>query len=325
MAGTLSLGTVILSASLALGAVAIALLAEKRRANDAIPRRLRLIMGKDGAGPGGAEQTSPLTWVLNALAALSQRVGRFAVLGDKEQRQLETALLAAGFRRPDGIRILMASKVLAMAAGAAFSAGLLWTQGQGTTMIGAGAMLGGLLGGRLPGVFVSRMARRRQARLLARLPDALDLLIIYANAGYGLDQAVQRLARDLARGAPDLCDEFALTSTDLRLLPSREEALGNLAKRTGVEPIRALVSTLIQSLRYGTPLSQALRVLAAEQRNRRIIDMEERAARVPVLITIPLILLILPAVLIIAGAPAMINASKNWGGGAAFNASQRSR
>jgi tight adherence protein C len=167
-------------------------------------------------------------------------------------------------------------------------------------------LIGALGGALLPEMVLRQRAGRRLRRIARRLPDALDLLIIFANAGYAMDQAIQRLTVELRRGAADLCDELAVTSNELRGLSDRQQALQNFADRTGLEQVQSLVSTLAQAHKYGTPLSQALRVLAAEERNRRIAELEERAGRMAVLITLPVVGLILPGTLLMLMAPALL-------------------
>ncbi len=319
----LLLGLFLLAAAVALGV--LAMLSMPR---NVLRRRLRSLQrGYDGADGAEAEEVldanSLGTLVFGMLERFAGRLASLTLVSEEQKRDLQQELLHAGIRRPDALRLLIAMKVLAMlalalvASVAAPMSGLL-PQGA-LAVVGAG-LAGALAGGLLPEYILKRRAKRRKQAILQRLPDALDLLIIFANAGYGLDAAIQRLSRDLARSAPDLADEFAVASNELRLMADRDQALENLARRTGLEPLRSLVSTLIQTQRYGTPLSQALRVLAVEQRNRSIMDLEERAAKLPVLITMPLILLILPALLIIVATPGFIQASHAWSGAKHENA-----
>lgn len=138
------------------------------------------------------------------------------------------------------------------------------------------------------------------------MPDGLDLLVICAEAGQSLDGALQRLARELGRSRPEFAEELALTAMELGLLPERRQALDNLATRTDIAPIRAVVNTLIQTERYGTPLAQSLRVLTAEFRQDRLMKAEEKAARLPAILTIPIIIFILPPLFIVLIGPAIL-------------------
>jgi tight adherence protein C len=254
---------------------------------------------------------------IRMLEAVSGGLTGLRLMNARQQEKLKFKLQRAGIRRPDGAMLLMAAKLLS-AGGLAVLAVLVAELGRFLPHIWLApavvVMAVGLFGSLLPEMILSRWAQARQVRITQRLPDALDLLIIFATAGYGIDTAVQRLARELKRGAPDLADELAVTSDELRMLSDRNQALMNLAERTGIPAARSLVMTLAQSQKYGTPLSQALRVLAVELRNDRISQMEERAGRVPVLITLPMIALILPAVMIVVLTPGIIKASRSWSG-----------
>jgi tight adherence protein C len=136
------------------------------------------------------------------------------------------------------------------------------------------------------------------------LPDALDLLVICAEAGLTVDAAFNRVAKELGRGYPELGDEFALTAIELGFLTERRTAFENLAYRVNLDSIRGVVTTMIQTEKYGTPLASALRVLSAEFRNERMMRAEEKAARLPAIMTVPLILFILPTLFIVVIGPA---------------------
>ena len=130
--------------------------------------------------------------------------------------------------------------------------------------------------------------------------------MICAEAGLSLDTALNRVADEMAVSAPELADELALTSVELNFLPERRMALGNLAKRVDLPAIRGVVNTLIQTEKYGTPLAQSLRVLSAEFREQRMLKAEEKAARLPATLTVPMIMFILPTLFIVLVGPAML-------------------
>ena len=130
--------------------------------------------------------------------------------------------------------------------------------------------------------------------------------MICAEAGLSLDTALNRVADEMAVSAPQLSDELALTSVELNFLPERRMALGNLAKRVDLPAIRGVVNTLIQTEKYGTPLAQSLRVLSAEFREQRMLKAEEKAARLPATLTVPMIMFILPTLFIVLVGPAML-------------------
>jgi tight adherence protein C len=158
----------------------------------------------------------------------------------------------------------------------------------------------------MPDIVLSRLAARRQVRLEQGLPDALDLLVFCAEAGLSLDQAIEQVAQDLRSSSPDVAGEFAAAAAEMRVLPDRSKALENLAQRAGLASLRSIVATLNQSIRFGTPLSDSLRVLAAEMRTERLARYEERAARLPVLLALPLMGFILPSMMIVVGTPLIL-------------------
>jgi tight adherence protein C len=139
------------------------------------------------------------------------------------------------------------------------------------------------------------------------LPDALDLMVICAEAGLSLDAAINRVASEISPTSPALADEFGLTLLELRFLPDRRQALENLAKRVELKAVQALVNTLFQTDKFGTPLAQALRVLAHELRSERMLRAEEKAARLPAVMTVPLIVFILPALFVVLLGPAILD------------------
>ena len=136
------------------------------------------------------------------------------------------------------------------------------------------------------------------------LPDALDLLVICAEAGLSLDAALQRVSRELESTWAELSEEFGITAAELTYLPERKGAFDNLNARTNMGSIRGVVNTLLQTAKFGTPLAQSLRILAAEFRENRITRAEEKAARLPAMLTVPMILFILPTLFIVILGPA---------------------
>lgn len=307
-------GIVLLLAGLALGAVAMAAAPSR-----GLAVRLRQFsrdyrdggVGGDTAAAGFAHM-SPRDLLINGLEAAAQALGGFNVIGEKQRAQFQGLLVRAGIRRADGLRLLVTIKVMGMViAGAGGALGALAFGASMRVMIPM-LVAGALVGSLGPEKVLTMRAKKRQRQIALRLPDALDLLIIFANAGYGLDQAIRQLSVEMRRSAPDLSEELAVTSDELRLLNDRAQALENLAIRTDQQCVRVLVSALVQSQKYGTPLSQALRVLASELRGAQILEIEEKAARMPVLITVPLILLILPALFMVVATPAYIQVKSVW-------------
>ena len=227
---------------------------------------------------------------------------------DNDQ-ELRIKLLRAGYRSRDARTIYLFIKLATMCGLGffvfflTFVGGTLKTQAAlGIIYVAAGALFGWVL----PGIMIKNKAQGRRSIFRKALPDALDLLVICAEAGLSLDAALERVSREIAPSYPELAEEFGLTSVELGLLPDRSKALQNLTERIDLQGVLSLVNTLIQTERYGTPLAQALRVLAGEMRDERLMKAEEKAARLPATMTVPMILFILPTLFIIIIGPAAI-------------------
>lgn len=226
---------------------------------------------------------------------------------------LKLQLLRAGYRGRDAVAIYLFSK-LALGGGMGFFFFFLTFAGGSYKTKPALAFLAvltfALFGWFLPNILVKNQAVKRQQALRKAVPDALDLMVICAEAGLSLDASMDRVGREIGQTHPIVGEEFGLTSVELGLLPERTKALQNLADRVDLQAITSLVNTLIQTERYGTPLAQALRVLAGEMRDERMMKAEEKAARLPAVMTVPMILFILPTLFIIIIGPAAIKVMK---------------
>ena len=167
----------------------------------------------------------------------------------------------------------------------------------------AGAVI---LGWLAPDIIIKNAIQKRAQKLRRGLPDAIDLMVICAEAGLSLDAMLKRVSEEFHRSCPELADELALASLELGFLQDRRQALMNLSNRTALPSIRALVNSLVQAEKFGTPLSQSLRVLAAEFREERMLKAEEKAARLPAMLTVPMIVFILPPLFIVLIGPAIL-------------------
>jgi len=155
-----------------------------------------------------------------------------------------------------------------------------------------------------PDIWLKNKVNKRSAAVRKGLPDALDLLVICAEAGLTVDAAFSRVSKELGKAYPELGDEFGLTAIELGFLNERRQAFENLAQRVDLEAVRGVVTTMIQTEKYGTPLASALRVLSAEFRHERMMRAEEKAARLPAIMTVPLIMFILPTLFVVILGPA---------------------
>jgi tight adherence protein C len=243
---------------------------------------------------------------------------RFApIIGIVDQQRLLKSLAAAGFNHRGSLASFIAIKAT-MAIGFVVLTWVLleWRHYFASIMLLRLAVLaiGLLIGWRLPELVLNHLVRRRRLRIEHGIPDALDLLVVCAEAGLSLNQAIEEISRQLRLSNRDVADEFAATSAEMRILPDFGQALDNMVERTGLTNLRGMVATLKQSLQFGTPLAESLRVVAAEMRTEHHALIEERAARLPVLLAIPMMAFILPCLLMIIGTPVVlriIDAFKN--------------
>lgn len=209
-------------------------------------------------------------------------------------------LIQAGYREPRHLTMYVGSRVflgllgmISVIAISQFDSPLL--------IVGAGG-----IGFFLPRFWLKRKIKARQRLITLGLPDALDLTVICVEAGLALDQAILRVGEDIRLSHPELAGEFYLFNLEMRAGKPRVEALHNLAERTGVDDVRALVATLVQTDRFGTSVAQALRVHSDSLRTERRQRAEEQAAKTTIKMIVPLVLFILPSLLVVTIGPAMI-------------------
>lgn len=242
-------------------------------------------------------------------------LGSLKMLQDEQVEAAQVKLMRAGIRSKDlAFVVIFARFVLPVVIGGTaitFVYLLDWFPDWGA-MKKYGVVAGALIGGyKAPDLFLKNKIDKRTSAIRKGLPDALDLLVVCAEAGLTVDAAFSRVARELGKAYPELGDEFALTSIELGFLTDRRQAFENLAMRIDLESVRGVVTTMIQTEKYGTPLASALRVLSAEFRNERMMRAEEKAARLPAIMTVPLILFILPVLFIVILGPASCAISDN--------------
>jgi tight adherence protein C len=171
--------------------------------------------------------------------------------------------------------------------------------------ISIGAVLAGFV---MPELYVKNLATKRREILNYVLPEGLDLLTICVEAGLSIDAAFRRVAREMQHSMPELAAEFEMTAIELTYLPDRQQALENMSERSDSPAISALVNALRQTEKYGTPLASSLRILSQEFRQTRASKAEEKGARMPALMTVPLMVFILPTLITVLLAPAIMSA-----------------
>jgi tight adherence protein C len=242
------------------------------------------------------------------ITSLKQVLDRLKLLRGDEARKTSEQLAQAGWRSRDALAIYLGIRLATPFVGAIASLLVLWTFLPDSTGMHKllGMVTAVLVFGFAPVFGLKRAIKRRQHNLRKQIPDGLDLLVICTESGLSLDAAFNRVARELGFSSPHLADEIGLTAVELGFLPNRRQALQNLAKRTDLPAIRGVVNTLVQTERYGTPLAHSLRVLSAEFRDERMLKAEEKAAKLPAILTVPMILFILPVLFVVLIGPAII-------------------
>lgn len=245
-------------------------------------------------------------------------VSRMKLLSSTQSQKVQRQLMKAGWRSKDAIVRyyffkLALPPVFGIIAVACVYVLQLWPmEDMAKALSCIGAVVGGLYA---PDIFVKNKAAKRQDTIRKALPDALDLMVICAEAGLSLDATLGRVSREMERTAPELSDEFTLTSLELGFSSDRRQALKNMALRSDVSVLRGMVNTLLQSEKYGTPLANSLRVMSAESREERMMKAEEKAARLPAMMTVPMIVFILPPLFVVLIGPAILktmDALKNF-------------
>ncbi|MCE2843502.1 MAG: type II secretion system F family protein, partial [Novosphingobium sp.] len=224
------------------------------------------------------------------------------VLQQSQLEVIQQKLAQAGIRKKElGIVVIFARMVLPIVLGGfvgfvVYGINFFPEWGGMKRLMAFAAAVG--LGYKGPEIYLANLISKRTDAIRKGLPDALDLLVICAEAGLTVDASFNRVARELGRAYPELGDEFALTAIELSFLSERRQAFENLAWRVNLEAVKGVTTTMVQTERYGTPLASALRVLSAEFRNERMMRAEEKAARLPAIMTVPLILFILPVLFV---------------------------
>ncbi|NVE94750.1 type II secretion system F family protein [Altererythrobacter lutimaris] len=245
-------------------------------------------------------------------------LGSMKVLQDSQIKDIQQKLAYAGIRNKDLAPIVILARMIMPIVLGVIGVTVIYIidyfpDWGGMKRVGAmGALL--YFGYKGPEIFLQNKASKRTNEIRKGLPDALDLLVICAEAGLTIDAAFNRVAKELGRAYPELGDEFALTAIELSFLNERKQAFDNLAYRVDLEAVRGVVTTMVQTERYGTPLASALRVLSAEFRNERMMRAEEKAARLPAIMTVPLIMFILPVLFIVILGPAACSIADAFAG-----------
>ena len=256
----------------------------------------------EGAGSGSQRRSR---W----FHRLGAGIANSFLVGEAEQRRLTVKLAEAGIGGPGRLAVFMACRFVMALSGAALvwlALGRVEFPDDVAVMRHLGAVFGLMIGWRVPDIIVTRLVKRRRIRLETGFPDALDLLVICAEAGLGLEQAIGQVARDMRKATPEVADEFAITEAEMRVIADRRVPLEHLAQRTGLESLQGMISILNQSVRFGTPLTESLRQLTTELRMVRMSRIEERAARLSVTLLLPIMVFIMPSLFLVVCGPIVL-------------------
>ncbi len=295
--------------ALAIGLIIYSVLPRKQDDRDVVRRRL--------AGQRGADEAAEIRDRARASAS-AQLVKRAAPMlnkivmptSDEEQTNLRVRLANAGFRQPQAQTLFLASKsvcaVVGVVAGLAAGLSAQWS----AAMIAGAAAFGAGAGMMLPGIWLSLAVGNRMTKLRNGLPDTLDLLVVSVEAGLALDAALKRVGEEMASVHSDLSDELRIATMETQMGLPRNEALSNMARRTGLDEVRSLVSVITQAEKFGTSVARALRNQATALRTKRRQRAEEKAQKTAVKLMIPLVMFIFPAMFVVLGGPAAINIMK---------------
>jgi tight adherence protein C len=287
---------------------------------DPMAKRVKALEGrreqlKAGIVTSASKKRTSLVRRTDTTDKVKNSLDKFNVLQDSQIKTIQQKLAHAGYRNKELAVLIIGMRAIApIVVGGTM--GLLiyvlefWPDWGPFTRLGAFAM-SVFLSYKGPELYLSNKATKRTKEIQKGLPDALDLLVICAEAGLTVDAAFNRVAKELGRAYPELGDEFALTAIELSFLNERRMAFNNLAYRVNLEAVKGVVTTMVQTERYGTPLASALRVLSAEFRNERMMRAEEKAARLPAIMTVPLIVFILPTLFVVILGPAACSISDN--------------
>ncbi len=250
------------------------------------------------AGPSG-----PL--LVRFVAAFGALLGRNNFVQARLAVSMRATLAAAGFRGQHAFSLFLGSKVLLLLT-LPLTAYLLIPANTSVVYSNIMLLTSVVVGMMAPEFFIKRRRGKYIAALEVGLSDALDLMVICVESGLGLEPAIERVGQEVKSAHSEVALEFELTTNEMRVVADRRVALLNLGLRTGLEPLKRLSTTLIQTLQYGTPLASALRVLSAELRGETMTRFEAKAAKLPVLLTVPMILFILPCLFMVVGGPAIV-------------------
>ena len=306
-------------ASLVLLAASIRFLFQDSRKALALDRRLQTVRkqalsacgGMDARVEDGSRRAASLPMLTVFAAAAFRMAAMLAPIEATERAKIGVLMVKAGFQHRDALAIFLSLKLILMLLVGALVGLLAWRMellGGHPVVIGIAVLVGLVLGGLLPEAGLRRLLARRKLSLSRALPDALDLMVLCVEAGYTFERALAIVARELQPIAADLARELAAVEAELRVGADRKRVLMELYERTETEGIRDFAMTVIQAERYGTPIGQSIQNIAASERTQRAARIEAQAGRLPVIMSLPMLLFVVPGILLLLGGPAFMQA-----------------
>jgi tight adherence protein C len=265
---------------------------------------------------GSATAETTRSWATTITAAVQPMARYVMPTSDKELGTMQERFIKAGFQSPDAMAIFYGLKtLLAVLFFAAFMFASTLLPRMDSTRLMFFAAAAAFVGLTLPNFVLNRRVERRQRALRHAFPDALDLLVVCVESGLGLAAALQRVAQELQISYPELAAELDRVNAEMQAGMEREQALRNLATRTGLADIRSLVGLLVQTMRFGTSIADALRVYSEEFRDKRLQRAEEQAAKLGTKMIFPMVLCFFPSFFVVAVGPAVVRVIRVFGQG----------
>jgi tight adherence protein C len=295
---------IFLAVSLAAWSIADLFSAKESRSEDRL-RRLQAMASNSHSGLDNDKRRDEFKqWIDKTAAVVAESV---TPKDEREANKLKRTLSFAGLRSDAAQSIYLSSKLIMLAVGTVIGLTGVGLFSEGTTMAWVLGGSVGLLMFFMPGIVLGSIVKSRQQKIILSMPDCLDLLVVCVEAGLGLDHAMRKVSEEMADSDPVLAYEIALTNMHLQMGRTREESLQDLSDRNGADELTSLSQMLIQADKFGTSISQALRVQSEALRIRRRQRAEEKASKTAVQLLFPLVIFIFPGIFVVLVGPAAIN------------------
>ncbi|MFI4981281.1 MAG: type II secretion system F family protein [Nevskiales bacterium] len=275
------------------------------RRSEQLSARIRMV--RSGGGPAEAEPGAGLSPLLRIITSIGETIARSGALSTRTLEELRQTLHVAGFRGDHGLGLFVGTKLLLVIGLPLVILIGVWLSHVNVPHPSAVVAVAAGVGLLAPDKVVQHLRAQYLRALEGGMPDALDMMVICGQAGLGLEATIERVGIEIRHAHPVVAEELTRTAHEMQVNADTRVALLNFGKRTGLESARRLSAMLIQSMQYGTPMALALRTLSAEQRQEMLARYETKAGRLPVLLTLPMIIFILPCVFLVVAGPAIVD------------------